>query len=265
MNINPWVNGKPAGDATATPHFDLGPRGLCMLTDARSIWCKGAVPSPRQLTASAVRVSPGEDASACATTTDGRLYCWGEAYASGARPVRVLFEDFPAPPPNPNPAPVDLGPPGEGEPPWGKSCLINKSCEVVAQVLPACAAGGEALDWSKLAPEKLSGSVAVVRGTLGLGQWLHTRIGCREVDPVTQKRLDVTACCNRANAPVVVNVADGVALVVDGYSCVGDESRLCCNVPVQGQRVIATGKLTPADGVIFKWNLTGVRLCVATP
>ena len=124
-----------------TDNFDLGPRGICMVSEAGKIWCQGAIETPRQVALASVVVSQGENASACAVTKDQRLVCWGEGYSAHKTPdlpVAITLEPLPPPPPNPNPAPVDS--PGRGRP-WGTRCLIQRSCERVARSLPSCPAG----------------------------------------------------------------------------------------------------------------------------
>jgi hypothetical protein len=62
----------------------------------------------------------------------------------------------------------------------------------------------------------------------------------------------------------VGDVPNGARL--DDVVCGGDESRLCCNVPAFGQKVVATGKIeaeTEPDLVLrgSRWALTDVSLC----
>jgi len=94
----PLFNGKPTQPLEVTDKFDVGPRGICMVSEAGEIWCKGAIATPRKLVVESVVVSPGEDASACAVTKDSRLFCWGEGYSpANARDVAVPVVFEPAP------------------------------------------------------------------------------------------------------------------------------------------------------------------------
>jgi hypothetical protein len=71
------------------------------------------------------------------------------------------------------------------------------------------------------------------------------------------------ACCNTSYAPVVVLTASEI-IDLDGFACGGDESRMCCNAPVFGQAVIATGRLERYGGMDprAKWTLVGAELCL---
>jgi hypothetical protein len=52
------------------------------------------------------------------------------------------------------------------------------------------------------------------------------------------------------------------AIVLFNFGCGGDESRLCCNAPVFGQRVVALGVLTRYDAPKgIHWGLENATLC----
>ena len=42
---------------------------------------------------------------------------------------------------------------------------------------------------------------------------------------------------------------DGLTFGLPNVGCFGDESRLCCNVPFKGQKVVATGMMK-----VVAWN-----------
>jgi hypothetical protein len=48
-------------------------------------------------------------------------------------------------------------------------------------------------------------------------------------------------CCNRTSLQVHLAAEPGVAYRLPNLGCFGDESRLCCNIIVTGQKVVATG------------------------
>ena len=246
-SMGPTLGGRPTRPPEITDAFDVGPRGICMVSDGGDIWCKGAIPTPRKLAAASVSVSAGEDASACAATKDGRLHCWGEGYSPASapdRPVAITFEPLPSPPANPNPAPIDSP---AGAQPWGATCAIHRTCERVARAIPACPPGAQGIS-AEAAAQAAEGATVSVEGALRTGMSSTTRKGCSEVDPETQKPRPVQACCNRNSAPIVVG--GGAGILLGGIGCLGDESRLCCDVAVRGQTVIATGKLRRNQDVI---------------
>ncbi len=58
------------------------------------------------------------------------------------------------------------------------------------------------------------------------------------------------------------SVARGIKL--DDVRCIGDESRVCCDLPAFGASVIAVGKLVRAGWLErygIEWSLKDVRLC----
>jgi hypothetical protein len=65
-------------------------------------------------------------------------------------------------------------------------------------------------------------------------------------------------CCNEIEKNVVLGERPH-ALKLDGLTCRGDESRLCCNVLAHGQSVIVSGTLRRV-GPIW-WELEDASLC----
>jgi hypothetical protein len=242
--LGPQHGGKPTEPPEVTDNFDVGPRGICMVSEMGEVWCKGAIASPRKLPAASwVVVSPGENASACAATKDGRLLCWGEGYSPARardRPVAIAFASLPPPPPNPNPAPIDVP---ATDKPWGKTCSIHRPCETVARTITACPVGTKGLSPESVAKLPGDGRVVSVQGPLRTGMGSMTLKGCSELDPVTRKPLPVKACCNFVGREIVVGEGASKGIVLDGIGCGGDESRVCCEVVVGGQTVVATGEL----------------------
>jgi hypothetical protein len=72
-----------------------------------------------------------------------------------------------------------------------------------------------------------------IAGRLQFGQGFYTVKGC-----VPSWRQH---CCNQGAKEAVLIVEDGSSLALPNVGCFGDESRLCCNVPVKEERVVATG------------------------
>jgi hypothetical protein len=56
------------------------------------------------------------------------------------------------------------------------------------------------------------------------------------------------ACCNNVGGPILAGEGKGIGLA--GFGRRGDESRLCCNLVVADQTVIAQGKLVPFPDVL---------------
>jgi hypothetical protein len=120
----------------------------------------------------------------------------------------------------------------------GPRCrVLRDDCKPFAPLEP-CTAGLEPIEASELASfvPPVSGERVSVRGALGLALTSSTFGACRQPTP------GLTNCCNITSTQVFVGgVANGVRL--DRFSCYGDESRLCCQVPAFGQVVVATGRI----------------------
>jgi len=223
--------------------YDVGPRGLCFEHDGR-VSCVGAIASPRSGTLHDVHVSPGQDASACAFGTVDAVVCWGEGYsAAGApsEPVPIAFESIP----NPDAAIVDR--PGG----WSEDCRIHRDCKIRPRVLPTCVVGDIAAVWSDLINDvdKSVGRTVRVSGPLVLGPGgFSTLVEC-----------GTGACCNLLDMDIGIGGAP-IALKLEGLTCRGDESRLCCNAPAYGQMVIASGRLE-ANGTRGHFKLLDAEVC----
>ena len=271
------LDGKPIEPRMLTQELDTGPRGLCMVSNRGEVWCRGAVASPSALGAKAsqVVVSRGGDPAACAILDDGRLVCWGEGYSPRCHPdqaVSIALVPFApvGPVPNPNPAPIDSAPPTDGRP-WAQDCLIRHECPIVAKDLAACppelAASAMPVTDVAASAERLSGQVVSVRGPLTLGS--NMRKG--SLDDLLENALGKwkpptpTHDCGPDARVAAVREPQHHGLDLDGYACKGDESRLCCNVAVKGQTVVASGRLqAPRSG--HSWKLTGaVKMCAVSP
>jgi hypothetical protein len=228
----------------------VGPRGLCFQRDD-TVKCLGAIPTPRGHGIASVAVSSGSDASACGLH-DGGVVCWGEAYSRPDaldEPVRITLESSPS---GAEAAAVPTSNPDV----WSASCIARRGCTQTASSLARCDRSLVARDWSALSvsADAMAGQVISVRGVLGVGPASSgPDIACAAPDGL--------ACCHRSLAHVVLGGAS--LLVLDGYSCRGDDSQLCCNAPAYGQLVVATGRLGRMDTRFAdaKWQLSDVALC----
>lgn len=72
-----------------------------------------------------------------------------------------------------------------------------------------------------------------IAGRLQFGETEYTLVGCA---PSWRQH-----CCNQSSKEAILVVEDGSEFVLPKVGCFGDESRLCCNVPVKEERVVATG------------------------
>jgi hypothetical protein len=238
--------------------FAVGPRGLCVQArdGGGTVACAGGVPTPRGLAATRLKVSPGDDASACAISRAGEVLCWGDGYSPAgapARPVPIVFEE---PPPNTDGAVVDYGDPNSA----GPSCLIQRGCTLKAARPPPCArtaAASAPSAWAALggAADRLAGQVVSVTGALEVGPSIVWGVGCA-----------ANECCSKVRAPIVIGGAGsaGGPLAIESMLCAGDETRMCCNLVADGEQVLATGRLIAydANALDLKWKLADATLCV---
>lgn len=264
----PNVSGLAGSSPEATTNYDVGPRGVCMVSHEGEIWCRGGVAAPRKLRARRVVVSRGDDASACAFTRDDRLVCWGDSYSPpGAprEPVSIAFQALPVAAANPNFVSIDAS--RHVDPPWGKTCMLGRGCPAPTRAIPACPSNVSAPPLSALiaADPKPIGQLVTITGPLNLGATSLRKPSCREVDLKTGEELDVRSCCANSNfTPVIVGEPGselGASVVLEGLACDGDESRACCNVAARGQTVVATGVLAAQESLVSPWKLTNAQVC----
>jgi hypothetical protein len=233
--------------------YSAGPRGACVVSGG-GVRCAGAVPTPAAAgrTFSRVRVSPGQDASACAIEEGGALACWGEGYAPHGDPAEVVAVALEAPPPNADDAAVDRVS-------TGPRCAIHRPC-FAKRKLPSCApeVTAAASPWSSLitrAPS-LVGKRVSVKGPLELTGASTTAVGC----------LRPGDCCNGVGAGLGIGGAPS-RLFLDGLGCPGDESRSCCDIGLRGA-IVATGILEredPNHRWRWEWKLVKHELCRIEP
>ncbi len=140
---------------------------------------------------------------------------------------------------------------------WNASCLAKRGCPTKEKSLPTCDPGTKAALWSmaQTDADSLLGKTIDVSGMLGLTPTLA---------PAKHKCAPDT-CCHQLGFGITVD-GTPLALPLKGYSCTGDDSKLCCTVPTDDQRVIAHGRLAKASGAgVAKWQLEDVALCLVPP
>ena len=141
---------------------------------------------------------------------------------------------------------------------WNASCLIHRGCATQASDLPECEDGRAGQSWSDLQriAATLVGKTIDVDGALGLAPIQPTS---------TVKACAPDACCHSLKFGVVI-AEQPVALPLQGFTCTGDDSKLCCPVPESMPAVIARGRLVKGPaGSITPWQLADVSLCVQKP
>jgi hypothetical protein len=236
----------------------VGARGLCVVrNDSRRMLCAGAIPTPKMDAVQDVKVSPGDDASACALSAAGDVLCWGESYSPPGAHGQAVRIPLGPPPPSPDASVFD--PPHTGA--WEDKCQIHQPCEHVPAQLPRCPDGYEAKDWSQTEPWKLDGQAVTVRGPLVASRRIRRR-GLAAVAAIYGITLPSGPCgAQHAEAPIVIG---GLyqELAIESLWCRGDDSRLCCNAPAYGQTVIATGRLVDREGLLGRYELHDAKLCV---
>jgi hypothetical protein len=229
-----------------------GPRGICY-DEYTPLRCVGGIRTPRVANIHDVVVSPGEDANACGIR-DGRVLCWGENYSPrGAldAPVTIALE------PVLSATEEAMLAFGDGTT-FAPSCLVRRGCRDGLTALPACAPDLEISDWSKLRDSAAAsvGKVVSVSGAVAVGPMSMTLASC--VDRNAHER----ACCNSAGGSVVLG--DAPALALEGLSCYGDDSAVCCNAPAYGDMLVASGRLEASSDLysgLSPYKLTDVTLC----
>lgn len=237
-----------------------GPRGVCLEVQAqpRSRYdCYGAIPSPRGSFAPIVP-GLGEGPSACGIDAHGQVHCWGAGYSRDPRaPVPVE--------PRTPESTVAWSDPGR----FGADCAVNRRCARSAPTLPACprTSGSTTVDALLTFSRAFEDERVRVSGRLVLAAQ-PARSGCEVVrnfpfGPTPDDEGPQERCCQDSLAPAAVT--DGRDyVVVEGAYCSGDASRMCCDTPVLGQSVVATGRLVfrkwiPQTGPM--WTLADASLC----
>lgn len=227
------------GVSEIDPDFRVGPRGICF-SGAASFHCVGAIATPR-LPLYMATVSPGQDAAACALWDDG-VVCWGDGYLAAKDadiPTKITFEEDPKTVETAIVVRGDRAPDGRA---WSPRCTARRGCEAPVKPLKPCASGMkvvELYDLPLLRSTK-SESLVHVRGRLGLGPGSNNLPDCGE------------QCCDGFGVSVALRGAE--VLELEGLGCGGDQSALCCDLPVYGQTVVASGQLIGSQ-------LYGVDLC----
>ncbi len=253
----------PSPDPTeVTTKYAIGPRGICMVSDAGEIWCRGAIPSPRNLVAEQVAVSPGDDASACALTKNGRLYCWGEGYSPAGvpdRPLRIELGELPRPEKT---TPTFQSTETRTGQPWGRTCAVPHACGDSRRSLIPCASTAAARTWSEISAsgDQFVGQVVSATGPLVVGS---TFLGCPDFDPVAGKAITVMPCCHVGGGPIMIAGSDSPLVL----SCTDEPFQTYTGGFAGGQSVIATGLLSRAtDDHGTTWKLSGdIAVCLKTP
>jgi hypothetical protein len=177
------------------------------------------------------------------------VVCHGPGYSPPAAPDAPVTVQFDPGPPLSESAVVQS---------WSAAlddeCLARRGCSRAPALVPRCGSLATARPWSEVLAEADTrvGQTVRVRGALALEPTYRTMIDCGE-----------GGCCNDVGASIVL--AGGVTepLRLDGLSCAGDDSEICCDAPAYGQTVIATGRLEPAGGNAgtANWMLVEPRLC----
>ena len=139
----------------------------------------------------------------------------------------------------------------ETQTPWDRHCMIRQACPTMPRTLRHCDANAKRDAQSHLDAPKHEWMDRPVRvkGTLSVASVQGWLVRCPP------------SCCNRTYAPIVVRTETEL-VELEGLSCGGDESRMCCNAPAFGQAVIATGELTVGSPLSAKWKLVNAELCL---
>jgi hypothetical protein len=257
-----------AGVHAFTRDVQVGPRGMCFGQGA-DVRCIGAIETPIGGGFAAPKVSPGQDASACALR-NGAVFCWGEAYSPPNAPATPVAIDLVAPPLE------DVAVVGPIERAgWAEECAAQKGCFLVPGRVSPCPKGMKAHDWSDV----LEGINAHdSSGVLASGQPLtiepirtfanthihiRGRLGVLMPQSTPAPRCKPHCCGGVYGRVVLGGPADG--LLLQGLFCSGDESLACCNAPAYGESLVATGRLeqdfTGNWSSPSGWTLAFVTLC----
>jgi len=141
--------------------------------------------------------------------------------------------------------------------PWAEGCMIRRPCSPLPK-LERCAPGLTPVESTTLdsTPPGALGEPLAVRGPITLTPIWKTLAGC-------PRQPDARGCCNSAGAEAMIGRFPH-AIVLDGLGCGGDDSRLCCSLPVFGQTVVAVGRLAKDSRFAREgahWALGGATLC----
>jgi hypothetical protein len=248
------------GDAPGNQE-SASPRGVCFEelanTTARPFEPRPvASPTPAQhcfgplwlpdLPLQQILLGLGDEPSACGIDTEHRVLCWGAGYSvRGRSPRRVEFA-------LPKVDGVAFGSPGK----FPATCASHRNCARVAEPLPTCSGSDTSRRVSAVLkePKSLEGRLVRVRGELGLSTWSR--------QPASAA-VQTASCPPQPSFPIVLR--DGSQqLFIEGLTCSGDRSRLCCNAPALGQAVMVSGLLTWRNAFASQgdaWTLSDTTLC----
>jgi hypothetical protein len=257
--------GKYFGNAGAA-----GPRGICLEAQSElpsQYRCFGAIAGLRGPSVPFATIAPGlgDEPSACGIDPDGQVQCWGAAYSTEpGRAVPIAFDV-------PERQGVAWSQPGHFE----GACTVHRNCARDATPLPACSALSPLTTLKELFvfSRAYEGRIVHVLGQLVLAGlpageacgWLPAELRTQSGSKVKEIDYDSTPCCEQSGTAVAVT--DGHNYVaIDGLTCSGDASRLCCDAPVLGQSVTVTGRLVFREWVQGSgpmWTLADAALCEA--
>jgi len=137
---------------------------------------------------------------------------------------------------------------------WQANCKIARACTPESKEIPTCDAQVPQRPWVDVVTEGdgLLGKEVAVSGTLGLS--LVKKTGAGTCAP--------GACCHTLEMQIVLVGEPAGSLPLHGLGCSGDDSTLCCSVPVEGQAVVARGRLRKLATGVSKWQLEDPVLCL---
>jgi len=123
---------------------------------------------------------------------------------------------------------------------WNPRCQIHRPCEAIKPLQPCPAEMKTSVVPVPIAfPEDEGNDVILsVAGRLFQDQTIEST--AKACSSATAEQL----CCNRTSQEAHLAGEPGIGFKLPKLGCFGDESRLCCNIIVTGQRVVATGIAT---------------------